>query len=317
MVKPEKSSVNKDGEILTVNKSSGAVSTVKRSNGAILTMSVGVAVNFVLFIIKLFIGIACNSVSILSDAMNNLDDVLSCGIGVLSFILIKKRSDSRAFGYGRLEYVADFLMAVIICVVGASFTYSAVERLILPSIMTFSRKYFIIILCTALIKVGLGVFYLYRNKKTGSGVLKASAIDSFIDVGITAMTLIGYSLDRAVNLRIDAIFGIVISVIMIINGVRLLISSIKVLLGEKIKDEERAALEDICKNSPAVESVKGMNLHRYGAEYSELVVELVFTKDSDYGIIKKSAADISAEIEREFGYAPKICIARSDDETKQ
>jgi len=314
MFKPAKRSVNKDGEMPTEKNASGAVPTVKRSNGAILTMSVGVAVNFALFITKLFIGIACNSVSILSDAMNNCGDVLSCGIGVLSFVLIKKRSDSLAFGYGRLEYVADFLMAIIICVVGASFTYSAVERMILPSIMTFSRKYFIIILCTALIKVGLGVFYLYRNKKTGSGVLKASAIDSFIDVGITAMTLIGYSLDRAVNLRIDAIFGIIISVIMIINGVRLLICSIKILLGEKIKDEERADIAELCKKSSAVESVKGMNLHRYGAEYSELVVELVFTKGIDYGIIKKSADDISAEIESKFGYAPKICIARSDDE---
>lgn len=285
---------------------------IKRANGAIIATSIGLGVNVILFFVKLFIGIACNSISILSDAINNLGDTLAFGIGVFSFVMLKRRNENLSFGYGRMEYVADFLMAIIICVVGGGFMYNAVERMILPSILTFTWRYFAVIGVTAVVKAGLGVFFWQRNKVLDSGVLKASAIDSFTDVGITCMTLIGYSLHQAVTLRIDAIFGIAISAFMLANGIKLLISSVKTLLGEKIKEAEREEIVAICKKYDVVASVKGMNLHKYGAEYEELVLELVFTNSAEYGNIKNSVNYISKDIEQKFGYRPKICIAREE-----
>lgn len=289
----------------------------KRANGAILTMSVGLAVNIVLFGVKLFVGLACNSISILSDAINNLGDTLACIISVLSFVMLKKRSRDLSFGYGRMEYVADFLMAIIVCCVGGGFLYTAVERMILVSLLTFTWRYFIIIAITALIKIGLGVFYLYRNKNTDSGVLKASAIDSFTDAGITAMTLIGYGLNRYAKLRIDAVFGIAISAFMLVNGIKLLVSSVKILLGEKIKEDEKKRITEICKKQTCVEEIKGINLHKYGAEYEELVIDAVFTKGKNYDIITNAVDEISAEIKEEFGYEPKICIVGGSNETEE
>lgn len=289
----------------------------KRANGAILTMSVGLAVNIVLFGVKLFVGLACNSISILSDAINNLGDTLACIISVLSFVMLKKRSRDLSFGYGRMEYVADFLMAIIVCCVGGGFLYTAVERMILVSLLTFTWRYFIIIAITALIKIGLGVFYLYRNKNTDSGVLKASVIDSFTDAGITAMTLIGYGLNRYAKLRIDAVFGIAISAFMLVNGIKLLVSSVKILLGEKIKEDEKKRITEICKKQTCVEEIKGMNLHKYGAEYEELVIDAVFTKGKNYDIITNAVDEISAEIKEEFGYEPKICIVGGSNETEE
>lgn len=289
----------------------------KRTNGAIVTMSVGLAVNIALFATKLFVGLACNSISILSDAINNLGDTLACIISVLSFVMLKKRSKNLSFGYGRMEYVADFLMAIIVCCVGGGFLYTAIERMILTYLLTFTWRYFIIIAITALIKVGLGFFYLGKNKKINSGVLKASAIDSFTDAGITAMTLIGYALNRYAKLRIDAIFGIAISAFMLANGLKLLISSIKILLGEKMKEDEKKRITEICEKQPCLKEIKGMNLHKYGVEYEELVIDAVFTREENYDTIIKAVDEISAEIKQEFGFEPKICIAGGSDETEE
>lgn len=288
----------------------------KRADGAIITMSVGLCCNVVLFSVKLFIGLASNSISILSDAMNNFGDVFACAIGIISFVMLKKRSDALSFGYGRMEYVADFLMAIIVCCVGGGFLYTAIERLVLTYLLTFTWRYFIIIAVTAVIKVGMGFFYLVRNKHTASGVLRASATDSFIDAGVTAMTLLGYLLNRYAKLRIDAIFGIVISVFMLLNGIKLLVSSVKVLLGERIDDQERIRIIEICEKQPCVERVESINLHRYGVEYAELVVEAVFTKATSYDIIENAVCKISQEIKKEFGYEPKICLSRGNDETE-
>lgn len=280
----------------------------KRANGAIVTLSIGLAVNVVLFVTKLFVGLACNSISILSDAINNLGDTFACSIGIISFVLLKKRSENLSFGYGRMEYVADFLMAIIVCCVGGGFLYTAIERMILAYLLAFSWIYFAIIAVTALIKIGLGFFYLIRNKKTNSGVLKASAIDSFTDAGITAMTLMGYGLNRYAKLRIDAIFGIAISVFMLINGIKLLVDSIRILLGEKMKENEVEGIKEICEKQPSVKEVKDMNLHKYGEEYEELVIDAVFTKDENYDTILHTVDEMSKEIKEKYGYFPKICI---------
>lgn len=283
----------------------------KRANYAIVTLAVALATDLALFFIKLYIGLSSNSLAILSDAINNLSDTFACAIAIVSFAIIKKNNDGRlAYGYGRMEYVADFMMSVIICIVGFAFVYLAVERLILPSIMIFSWLYFGIVSATALVKVGLGFFFRYRNKRVDSGVLRASELDSFADAGITVMSLIGFALNRYAKLRIDAVFGLIISGIMIFNGIKLLIHSVKTLLGEKLDKEVCEEIRELCKAYESVEQIREINVHRYGAGYTELVVNAVFTSGINYDIIVKDVEDLTAVLKEKYGFEPKICISR-------
>lgn len=283
----------------------------ERANSAILTMSIGLGINFLLFIVKIYVGLSSNSLAVMSDAINNLGDTFSCIIAVISFALVKKGKDGKlAFGYGRMEFLSDFLMAVIVCVVAAGFVYSAVERMVLPYLMTFTWFYFGIIAFTALVKVGMVFFYRYRNKRVNSGVLRASAFDSVTDVGITVMSLIGFSLNRYAKLRIDAIFGLIISGIMIFNGIKLLISSVRTLLGEKTNEADVKKVSEILLSFEQVKEVTNVVLHNYGAQYKELVVEVIFTSEENYDIISNIAEEAKVKIKKEFGYEPKICISR-------
>ena len=70
-------------------------------------------VNFLLFGVKLYIGLASNAISIFSDAINNLFDALSCLLAV-GGIRLAVSAKSRAYpdGLGRAEDLAGFLMAV-------------------------------------------------------------------------------------------------------------------------------------------------------------------------------------------------------------
>ncbi len=283
----------------------------QRANYVIVTLIIAAVTDLALFMIKLYIGLSSNSLAILSDAINNLSDTFACAIAIVSFAIIKKNNDGKlAYGYGRMEYVADFLMSVIICIVGFVFVYLAVERLILPYLMVFTWLYFGIVAATAAVKIGLGFFFRFRNKRVGSGVLKASELDSFTDAGITVMSLIGFSLNRYAKLRIDAVFGLVISAIMIFNGVKLLIKSIKTLLGEKLDGDTCEEIKKICLECGSIEDVKGINVHRYGAAYTELVINAVFTSGLNYDIIKNDVENLSAVLKEKYGFEPKICISR-------
>lgn len=283
----------------------------ERTNRAILTLSVGLIADFVLFILKMYIGLATNSIAILGDALNNLSDTVACLIAIMSFVIVKKsKGDKLPYGYGRLEYIADFLMSVIVVIVGFVFVYLSIERLVLPYLMTFTWLYFGIIAATVAVKIGMGFFFKYMNKGVNSGVLKASVIDSFTDAGITVMSLIGFSLGKYAKLRLDAIFGLVISGVMIFNGVKLLVQSVRTLLGEKLEEKTQKEIEEICSSYDCVEEIRKINVHRYGAGYVELVVEAVFTKNTAYDIIENTVGEISERLKKTYGFEPKICITR-------
>ena len=285
------------------------VSSDTRAKSAAITMGVGMGVNLVLFAVKMYVGLASSSISVLMDAFNNLGDVAACLIAVFSFLLsVKKSGKGIDYGYGRMEYIADFIMAVIVCVVGAEFLYLASERFVLPYLLTFTWLYFGIIAAAALVKVGLGFFYRFRNKGIDSSVLKASSLDSFTDVGLTVMSLIGFGLNQYSKLRLDAVFGFIISAIVIVNGIKLLVSSVRTLMGGKIPDEERERIREVCLSEESIQDIVRLAKHDYGANYCELIVEAVFTKDVNSATMTSTVTRLGARLKEEFGYEPKICI---------
>lgn len=287
------------------------VPTDKRTKSATLTMCIGCGVNLALFFVKMFIGLASNSLPVLGDAINNLADTITCIIAVASFLIVRKKSSGAVpYGYGRMEYIADFMMSVVVCIVGGALVYLAVERLTLPYLMTFNWLYFGIIAATAVVKILLGLFYRWRNKGVDSGVLKGAMLDSFTDAGITVTTLIGFSLARYASLRLDGIFGLIVAVVIIVNGAKLLVSSTRTLLGRPLDADSAEKITSLLLEKEAVSEVKSLHLHEYGSAYKELVIEVVLTEEMKYDIIKKTIAEATEEIGSRFGVVAKICIAR-------
>lgn len=288
-----------------------------RTRRAVLTVLAGGVVNLILFFVKLYIGLASNSLAILTDAVNNLSDSAGFAIAALGFSAVSRKADGVfSYGYGRAEYLADFVVAAIVCLVGASFLYKAVERFVLPYLMTFTWTYFAVIAATVAVKILLGFFFKSSNKRIDSGVLKGASLDSFIDSGITAMTLIGFALNRYSKLRLDAVFGLVIGVIMIANGVKLLFSAAKKLLGTKLSSETEKDIADMCASCSERLEVRSVALHDYGAENKQLVIEAVFTNEKDFDRIINITEEISRKIKEKYGYDAKVCVGRSEDETR-
>ena len=289
----------------------------ERNNKAVLTVIAGGAVNLALFFVKLYIGLASNSLAILTDAVNNLSDAFGFTIAALGFSAINKKGNATiAYGYGRVEYLAEFLIAAVVCAVGASFLYKAVERFVLPYLMTFTWSYFAVIAATAAVKILLGVFFKSADRRIDSGVLRGASLDSFLDAGITAMTLIGFALNRYSKLRLDALFGLAIGVIMIVNGLKLLFFAAKKLLGTKLSRETEKDIADICASCGDSIGVRSVALHDYGAENKQLVIEAVFTNEKDFDRIINITEEISRKVKEKYGYDTKVCVGRSEDETR-
>ena len=261
-----------------------------RNKKASLVMFLGTIVNFILFGVKLWIGLASNNISIVTDAINNLGDVLSCMLSLVCFYIILKNDKSEKYphGFGRLEQISSFVMSLIIIVIGGYFFITSINRLMMATLVLFKWTYFIILLVTVFVKIGLALFYHAQNKKINSDVLKCAVFDSILDASITFMTVIGLLLTKYVQLRLDGIFGIVISTLMITGGLKLFISNLKALIGPALSPTILHEIVSKLEECEEIERITSTRYHDYGPSEKDLIVTATFTNDSGHGILKNA-----------------------------
>ena len=110
-----------------------------RERYCVLAGVLGIICNIVLFAVKVIIGSLMNSISILSDAFNNLSDMGSSIISILGAKMSNRRPDrEHPFGHGRMEYIASFVVSCIILVVGFELFRSSIDKIIHPEPVRFS-----------------------------------------------------------------------------------------------------------------------------------------------------------------------------------
>ncbi|MGN0390606.1 MAG: cation diffusion facilitator family transporter, partial [Wujia sp.] len=80
---------------------------------------IGIICNVCLFAAKLVIGLFANSISIISDSVNNLSDCATCIVTMFGYKMAAKPADKdHPFGHGRMEYLTSLVIAAAILIVG-------------------------------------------------------------------------------------------------------------------------------------------------------------------------------------------------------
>ena len=112
------------------------------------------------------------------------------------------------------------------------------------------------------IKLGIGLAYMFANKKIRSQAVRALMLDSFLDMGITATSLVAFAITARVDYAVDAIVGIVMSIVIIAVGIKMVVENVRaIVVGDGAK-AEIAAIEDACKVQNA--TLVKTELHDYG-----------------------------------------------------
>lgn len=102
-----------------------------REREGVVTAAAGLALNLLLGSVKLVFGFITGSMSVMSDAVNNLSDVGTSTVTLGSFALAGKKADrEHPYGHGRYEYIATLLVSLLIIVVGAELVVSSVKSII-------------------------------------------------------------------------------------------------------------------------------------------------------------------------------------------
>lgn len=252
--------------IKTFIKDSENVENIKvRNKYGNLAGVVGIVVNFLLFALKLFVGLFAGSVAIMADAFNNLSDAASSIITIVGFKLANKPADAEhPFGHGRIEYISALIVSFLVMLVGLQFIKTSFERIVNPSPVTFELIPFILLLISIFFKLWLSTFNKTIGNKINSSALKASATDALGDVFTTTTVVISFLIAKFTDFPLDGYIGVFVACVIIYSGYGLIKETLNPLLGEAPDPVLVSNISDMVMSYENITGIHDLVVHNYG-----------------------------------------------------
>lgn len=237
----------------------------KRMIRVIITSIVGILVNVALGAIKVIVGLASNSIAIISDAINNFSDSISSIVTIVTMAIVGKGATRKhPFGFGRMEYFSSMIIAVLVLVTGTEFLINSVRKIITPEESTYTTMALILLVVAILAKIFLGIYTKKSGKKNNSPNLVASGQDALSDAIITGVTFIAALVTKFTGLIIDGWVGAVVSLFVLKAGVEIVLDVISKLMGDRPEPELADELMEKIRNTEGIEGAYDLILHNYG-----------------------------------------------------
>ena len=230
-----------------------------------LSSVTGIVVNFILSVTKVAIGIISNSMSIISDGLNNITDAGSSVITMIGFKMSQKKvDDDHPWGHGRMEYIAAFIVDMLIILVGIELFQSSIDKIINPVMPDISTITITILVIAIIAKLWLFFFYKKIAKIINSEAIKGNAYDSISDVISTFVVLLSAIVAKFANISIDGYVSILVSIFILFTGFKALKETVDILLGARPDPELVKGIEEFTKKYDMIVGIHDMMIHDYG-----------------------------------------------------
>lgn len=273
-----------------------------RGSYVILSGVLGIVCNVVLFILKLLIGIWVNSIAVVSDAFNNLSDLSSSCITIFGARLANRPPDKEhPHGHGRVEYIGALVVSFIILAVGLQLLRSSVEKIIEPEIVSFNLALMVVLLFSVGIKLWMFSYNKYIGEAVNSSMNRAVAYDSLNDAVATSAVAGGAVLGQYVDLPVDGILGVIISILVLYTGFGIARDSVDLLLGSSPDPKLVQEITAQILKGKSIKGVHDLDVHDYGPGRTLASVHAEVSDSADLVEVHAEIDEIERTIERELG----------------
>ncbi len=226
--------------------------------------AVGLCCNLLLSAGKIAAGLIFGFVSVTADGFNNLSD---CGSGIVAlvtfFIAAKPADREHPYGHRRAEYIASMITGLIVLFLAAELLHGSVGSIIEGKRAEVSFLIYLILSISIVLKAVMAVLYRIGAKRTDSDVLRAASIDSLCDTLATLSVIVGASLSELLPAA-DGIAGIVVSLFIVMQGVKLIVEAGSKLLGQAPDPDLQARIRDMALTTDGVLGVHDLKIYNYG-----------------------------------------------------
>ena len=231
------------------------------------TSILSVIVNLFVALMKVVVGLLASSIAIVSEGVNNATDALSSILTLVGTKLAAKAPDAKhPFGYGRIEYLTNMVIASFILVGGAEMMLNSIKLIFNPEKLNVSYVSLAVVAISAIIKYFLGVYTIKTGKRVGSQSLEAVGVDCRNDSFVSVVTIISSLVYLLGNISIDAYAGLFTSYLIVKAGYDIMKDTVAELLGQPADEELVKELYKEIRGTEGIINAVDMVLHNYGPD---------------------------------------------------
>ena len=214
----------------------------------------GICVNILLSGVKLAIGFMSGAISIIADAFNNLSDCATSAIMLAGFRFAAKPADE-----------AGLFIAAGMIFAGGKLLWMSVEQILNPEELNTGWITILVLICSIVAKLFLGLFYRHAARKINSEAIGAAALDSFTDCLATGVVLISVGVYNEFGMNIDGGAGVFVSAFILRGGFSSLKEILTPLIGGRANQDLIDGIKKTVDNVPEILGVHDLIVHSYGA----------------------------------------------------
>jgi len=269
------------------------------SSGIRVTI-IGIIINALLIVGKLYAGIAGSSRALIADAIHSGSDFMT-DFGVLIGLrfLVKPADSNHPYGHGRLETSLSFIMGLVIILTGLGIMKNASQSIFLaargiqpkmPGVIALIMGFASIVSKEALYHYTIAV-----ARKTGSSTLAANAWHHRSDAFSSVATVLGVGGALVLGERwtvLDPIAAAFVSILVIIIGVDIGWKAFRELSDEALSSDRERRLKSAI---TAVKGIKGFHKVRTRSLGRYVTVDVHILVDPEISV--RLSHDIATEAE--------------------
>ena len=230
-----------------------------------LTGFLGLLVNSVLCVFKIILGLYIHSVAMIADGAHDMADSLAACITLVAARLARKPADEdHPYGHGRIEYLASFVVAAIVLIVGYELMKTSIGKCIHPVDTQFSWIIVAFMVFAILLKGSSALFTIATGRHINSLPVIGAGVDNRNDVISSIIIVIGMLIHLFTGVNLDGYMGCIVSLFILYSGINLIRETISPVLGEVPDRETVSDMQDIIMSHPEIIGIHDMVIYNYG-----------------------------------------------------
>lgn len=241
--------------------------SINREKTIVTTGIIGIVANVFLASFKALIGVAAHSTAMVLDAVNNFSDVLSSLVAIIGTKIASRKPDKKhPLGHGRVEYLAQMIIAALIIYAGLTAMIESVKKIITPVEPEHSALSLAIISVAIVVKIVLGLFVRKQGKKVKSDLLMSSGTDALFDAILSTAVLVSAVILLVFKFNIEAYVSVAISLFILKAGFEIIFEAVDDMLGHRVEAEYTRKVKESVNSFDEVHGAYDIVLHNYGPE---------------------------------------------------
>lgn len=251
---------------------------------------------------KFFVGIFSGSISIVSESLHSLNDLVAALIATYAVRASSKPPDKdHHYGHGKIENVSALLEASLIIFAAVFIIHEAIDRIIFPREIVFMELGIGVMLVSTILNFFVSLYIKKIATQTSSAALEADAAHLSADVYTSLGVFLGLVVIRITGyVLLDPIIAILVAIYIIKIGVELILKASKELMDTGLsKGEEKKVMRIVNAHKDSFVEIHKFRSRKSGSE-TYLDMHIVVAKDKTIQAAHELADHIEKEIASEM-----------------